>query len=60
MPHARDEQVAGPALPGYNRAASRITTESAAVATIPGDLEIAQHPGHHLADRPGRVRQFLL
>ena len=25
-----------------------------------GDPEIAQHPGDHLADRPGRVRQLLL
>ena len=26
----------------------------------PGDAEIAQRPGHYLADRPGRVSQFLL
>ena len=25
-----------------------------------GDPEIAQHAGHYLADRPGRIGQFLL
>lgn len=25
-----------------------------------GDPQLAQHPGHHLADRPGRVGQLLL